>query len=94
MSTSRPRPVRVLAAVAAGATAATGGLALLPGVPAWIPGAVGLLGLVLTVAVGKYTEEQVTPLSDPRDDAGRQLRPVPPPSEPLYPFEKPPVEPR
>lgn len=64
MAASKSRPVRVLAAVAAGATAATGGLAVIPGVPSWIPAAVGLLGLVLTVAVGKYTEDQVTPYQD------------------------------
>lgn len=64
MSAQKSRPVRILAAVAAGATAATGGLAVIPGVPSWVAGAVGLLGLVLTVAVGKYTEDQTVPHED------------------------------
>lgn len=58
------RPVRILAAVAAGATAATGGLAVIPGVPSWVPAVVGLVGLVLTVGLGKYTEDQVFPAQD------------------------------
>jgi hypothetical protein len=58
---SKSKPVRLLLAVAAGASAATGALAVIPGVPSWIPAAVGAIGLVLSVAVGKYTEDQVTP---------------------------------
>lgn len=58
---SESKPVRVLAAIAAGASAAAGGLPLIPGVPTWVGAAVGLLGVVLAVAVGKYTEGQVTP---------------------------------
>lgn len=70
-----PRPVRILAGVGAAATAVTGGLTLIPGIPAWLPPSCGLVGLGLTVFVGKYTEGQVTPLALPRDAAGRQLVP-------------------
>lgn len=64
MAASKSRPVRVLAGVAAGATAVTGGLGLVPGVPAWIPAVVGLLGLGLTVGLAKFTEDQVAPYED------------------------------
>lgn len=73
---SRPRPVRILAGVGAAATAVTGGLILIPGIPGWIPPTFAVLGLGLTVFVGKYTEDQVTPLTDPRDEAGRKLVPM------------------
>lgn len=71
----RPRPVRILYGIGAAASAVTGGLTLVPGIPAWIPPVTGLLGLGLTVFVGKYTEDQVTPLALPRDAAGRVLVP-------------------
>jgi hypothetical protein len=61
---TKSRPVRVLASVAAGATAAAGGLAVIPGVPGWVAGVVALVGVVLTVAVGKYTEDNTTPAQD------------------------------
>lgn len=73
---ARPRPVRILAGVGAAATAVTGALALIPGVPGWLPPSFAVLGLGLTVFVGKYTEDQVTPLDSPRDAAGRQLVPL------------------
>lgn len=61
---SKSKPVRVLLAVAAGATAATGALAVIPGVPSWVPAALGALGIILSVGVAKYTEDSVTPWSD------------------------------
>lgn len=80
---TRPRPVRILAGVGAAATAITGGLVLIPGVPEWMPPTAAVVGLGLTVFVGKYTEDQVTPLDDPRDAAGRQLVPArPDPGQP------------
>jgi hypothetical protein len=63
--TSKSKPVRVLAAVAAGSTALAGGLPLLtPDRFDWIGPAVGLLGLVITAAMAVYTEQNVTPWED------------------------------
>ena len=61
---SKSKPVRLLASVAAASTALAGGLPLIPGVPTWVGAAVGLLGLCLTVGIGKYTEDSVTPWVD------------------------------
>ena len=76
---SRPRPVlvygvviAVLGAVAESADAAN----LLPGrVFPWIR-----LALTVAAAVGGavWAQSKVTPLSDPRDDAGNPLVPLPP----------------
>lgn len=60
--TSKPKPVRLLAAVAAGSTALAGGLPLLtPDRFDWIGPALGLLGLVITAGLAKWTEDSVTP---------------------------------
>lgn len=62
---SASKPVRALYAVAAGATAVSAGLPLLtPDRFDWIGPALGLLGVVITVAMGKYTEGTVTPWED------------------------------
>lgn len=62
---SRSKPVRALYAVAAGATAVSAGLPLLtPDRFDWVGPALGLLGVVITVAMGKYTEGNVTPTED------------------------------
>ena len=59
------KPVRTLYAVAAGATAVSAGLPMLtPDRFDWIGPALGLLGIVITVAMGKYTEGSVTPWED------------------------------
>lgn len=60
--TSRSKPVRTLYAVAAGFTALAAGLPLLtPDGLDWIGPAIGLAGIVITVALGVYTQENVTP---------------------------------
>jgi hypothetical protein len=61
---SKSKPVRLLLAVAAGASTATGALAVIPGIPGWIPAMVGAIGLILSVAVGKYVEDSTTPWTD------------------------------
>lgn len=61
MSVSESKPVRVLYAVAAVAVAAPSALAVIPGVAGWIAAAVGAAGLLLTVGLGRYTQDQVTP---------------------------------
>lgn len=62
---SKPKPVRMLLSIAAASTAVAGGLPLLtPDSLDWIGPACGLLGLVLTVAVGTYTEGQVVPVQN------------------------------
>jgi uncharacterized membrane protein YphA (DoxX/SURF4 family) len=61
---SKSKPVRMLAAIAAGFTALAGGLPLIPGVPAWLGAAVALVGIVITAAVSVYTGQSVTPWED------------------------------
>lgn len=73
---ARPRPVRILAGVAAGFAVVAGGLpALTPDRFDWIGAAVGLAGLAITAGLAKVTEDKVTPLESPRDAAGRPLVP-------------------
>lgn len=67
---SESKPVRILYAVSAVAVAAPSALAVIPGVPGWIAAAVGALGLLLTVGLGRYTQDQVTPTENV---AARQL---------------------
>jgi hypothetical protein len=62
--TSKSKPVRLLFAIAGGATILAGGLPLIPGVPGWLGAAVGLAGLVISGAVTIYTEQNVTPWAD------------------------------
>lgn len=63
--TSKSKPVRLLAAIAAGSTALAGGLPLLtPDKFDWIGPAVGLLGVVITAGMAVYTEQSVTPWED------------------------------
>lgn len=61
---SKSKPVRMLLAVAAGATVLAGGLPLIPGVPGWVGAVVALIGLVISAAVAVYTEQSVTPWAD------------------------------
>lgn len=73
---ARPRPVRILYGVAAGFGVLGSGLpALTPERYDWIGPAVGLTGLAILAGLAKVTEDKVTPLSDPRDAAGRALVP-------------------
>jgi hypothetical protein len=79
---SRPRPVRLAAGTIALLLVIIGALPVF-GVPitAEMVGALLLVSGPLTGLVGILVERQVTPMSDPRDDAGRQLVPrrgVPP----------------
>jgi hypothetical protein len=56
--------VLVLAAIAAGSTAAAGGVTLIPGLPDWVAPSVALVGLVATAVAGVFTQGQVTPTSE------------------------------
>jgi hypothetical protein len=67
---SESKPVRVLYAVAAGAGTLTTALVAIPQVPRWVPIVTGVLGAVLTVALGRYTQGIVTP---DENVAARQL---------------------
>lgn len=69
-SVSESKPVRVLYAVSAVAVAAPSALAVIPGVPGWIAATVGACGLLLTIGLGRYTQDQVTPTENV---AARQL---------------------
>lgn len=55
------KPVRVLGAVGAGCLAVTGALAVIPGIPGWVPGVFVVVGLGLTAAVTSLTEGKTTP---------------------------------
>ena len=77
---SRPRPVRIAASIVGGLTALLAGLVgsglltatqgdALTGIITAAVTAVGAFGYVIT------TERKVTPVSDPRDHAGRPLIP-------------------
>jgi hypothetical protein len=62
---STSKPVRALASVAAGTVVLSTGLPILtPDRFDWIGGAVGLLGLVITAGLAKWTEGQTTPWAD------------------------------
>lgn len=61
---SESKPVRLLGAMAAAAVAAPSALAVIPGVPGWVAAAVGALGLLLTIALAKYTGDATTPWVD------------------------------
>lgn len=61
---SKSKPVRLLLALAAAAVAAPSALAVIPGVPGWVAAAVGAFGLLLTIALAKFTEDSVTPWED------------------------------
>lgn len=58
---SEPKPVRVLASAGAALLAVVSGLSVIPGIPAWVPPTVGVLGLGLTAYMGRYTEARTTP---------------------------------
>ena len=59
---SRSKPVRLLASVAAGSIALGAGLPLItPDAYDWTGPAAGLLGLVITAGLAKWTEDSVTP---------------------------------
>jgi hypothetical protein len=62
---SKSKPVRLLAAAAAGTAVLAGGLpALTPDRFDWIGAAAGLVGLIVTAGLVVYTEGQVTPWED------------------------------
>jgi hypothetical protein len=62
---SRSKPVRLLFAVAAGATVISTGLPVItPDQYDWIGAAVGLVALVITGAVTAYTEGQTVPFKN------------------------------
>jgi hypothetical protein len=62
---SRSKPVRILFAVAAGATVVSTGLPVITPDPYdWIGAAVGLVALVITGAVTAYTEGQTVPFEN------------------------------
>jgi hypothetical protein len=62
---SRSKPVRLLFAVAAGATIVSTGLPVItPDRFDWIGAAVGLVALVITGAVTAYTEGQTVPFKN------------------------------
>ncbi|MEH0825438.1 MULTISPECIES: hypothetical protein [Micromonospora] len=74
----RPRPVLIITMTLAALTAVTGFAGLADLLPAT---AILWLLLVQAVAVavaGVYLQSVVTPLADPRDDAGRRLAAVRP----------------
>lgn len=62
---SRSKPVRLLFAVAAGATVISTGLPVItPDAYDWVGAAVGLVALVITGAVTAYTEGQTVPYAN------------------------------
>lgn len=61
---SESKPVRLLYGIAAGAGAATTVLAAVPEVPRWVLIVVAGVGVVLTAALGRFTEQQVTPWAE------------------------------
>lgn len=61
---SETKPVRALAGVGAALLALVSGLAVIPGVPGWVPATVGAAGLAITAFLGKYTEDKTTPWQD------------------------------
>lgn len=78
---SRPRPLRVAASIVGGLTALVAGLVgsglftaaqgdAVTGVITAVVAALGAFGFVVT------GERQVTPVTDPRDQAGRPLMPA------------------
>lgn len=69
---SRSKPVRLLASVAAGSIALGAGLPLItPDRFDWTGPAAGLLGLVITAGLAKWTEDNVTP----NENVGARLLP-------------------
>ncbi|MET9313836.1 hypothetical protein ABZX12_18645 [Kribbella sp. NPDC003505] len=74
---SQSRPVLILGGIAAGSLVLSNGLPpLTPEQFDWIGPAIGLLGLTITAVVTFITQGKVTPLVDPRDEAGRKLVPL------------------
>lgn len=71
----RPEPVRILYMImlAVGAVLGIGGIA--DYIPDTLLFWLGVVLAVLTVVCGEMTRAKVTPLADPRDDAGRALTP-------------------
>ena len=62
---SESKPVRLLWSIAGGAAVLAGGLpTLTPDKYDWIGGAIGLAGLVIAGALGRWTQNQVTPWED------------------------------
>ncbi len=77
----QPKPLRVIAAVTGVLTLIIGGLPTF-GVPlsaeqaSWL---VGVVGALAAVAVALLGEQEVTPVSSPRDNDGNRLVPQKPP---------------
>lgn len=61
---SKSKPVEILGWVSAGATALTGALALIDGVPTWVVAVVAAVGVVATKLLSYATTKQVTPWED------------------------------
>lgn len=61
---SESKPVLMLGAVGAALVAIVGGLAVIPGIPDWVPAAVGLLGLFLTTFATRSAQAKTVPLAN------------------------------
>lgn len=61
---SKSKPVLVLGAIAAAATAATGVTAAIHGLPNWVAPTVAGIGVVATAIIASLTTGQVTPWAD------------------------------
>lgn len=76
MRPRRPRPVRVMNSVLAGVQVLVAGTAFINLMPVEVYGLIALAFAAVQVGWGVYTEQQVTPLSDPRDNEGEPLVPA------------------
>lgn len=77
---SQPKPLRVIAAIGGVVTLVVGGLPVfdVPLTPTQTGVLVGVVGALSTLAVVLFGERRVTPVSSPRDNAGRPLVPAGP----------------
>lgn len=83
------RLVTIFGATAAGATALVTALALIPGVPAWVFGALGAVAAVSTAVGGYLTKQSVTERTTPWQDVAAKVTPhgriVSGPADPHHP---------